>query len=92
MADAAEGEWGVMTMLAYRPFLDPLPLDAYWYLLLIPIAIAISLAYKAVRVRDMKDYPRQVLVLSIQIVVSMVALGVGAYLVIQHVLPVITPR
>ena len=45
MADAAEDGWRVMTMLAYRPFLDPLALDAYWYLLLIPIAIGISLGY-----------------------------------------------
>ncbi|MFZ4573476.1 MAG: hypothetical protein ACOYN0_03700 [Phycisphaerales bacterium] len=82
----------MIPLLAYRPFLDPLPLDAYWYLLLIPIAIGISLAYKAVRVREMKDYPRQVLVLTIQIVVSMVALGVGMYIVVQHALPIIAPR
>ena len=82
----------MIPLLAYRPFLDPLPLDSYWYLLLIPISIGISLAYKAVRVRDMKDYPRQVLVLTIQIVVSMAALGVGMYIVVQHVLPVIAPR
>lgn len=82
----------MISLLAYRPFLDPLPIDAYWYLLLIPMSLGIALAYKSVRVREMKDYPRQVLVLMIQIVVSMAALGVGTYLVIQHVIPIITPR
>ncbi|MFN9991956.1 MAG: hypothetical protein ACK54H_01320 [Phycisphaerales bacterium] len=79
-------------MLAYRLFLDPLPIDDYWYLLLIPISIAIAIAYKAVRVPDMREYPRQVIVLSIQIIVSMMALGIGSYIIIEHILPVIAPR
>jgi hypothetical protein len=79
-------------MLAYRLFLDPLPINDYWYLLLIPISIAIALAYKAVRVQDMREYPRHVVVLSIQIIVSMMALGIGSYIVIEHLLPMIAPR
>ena len=82
----------MISLLAYRPFLDPRPIDAYWYLLLIPMSLGIALAYKSVRVRDMKDFPRQVLVLTIQIIVSMAGLGVGTYLVIQHAIPLIAPR
>lgn len=78
--------------LAFRPFLDPLPIDAYWYLLLIPISIFIAVSYKAVRVVDMKDYLRHVVVLSVQIIVSMMALGIGSYLIVERILPIITPR
>jgi hypothetical protein len=82
----------VSLLIAYRPFLDPLPLDAVWFLLLVPISFFISMAYKAVRVLDMKDYWRQVMVLTTQIVVSMITLGVGTYVILQHIVPVIAPR
>lgn len=79
-------------LLAYRPFLDPLPVDAIWYLLLVPISFFISMAYKAVRVPELKDFWRQVAVLTAQIVASMIALGVGTYIILQHVVPLIAPR
>jgi hypothetical protein len=40
----------------------------------------------------MKDYWRQVMVLTTQIVVSMITLGVGTYVILQHIVPVIAPR
>jgi hypothetical protein len=40
----------------------------------------------------MKDYPRQVLVMSVQIVLGMMALGLGAYLLVNVVLPLVAPK
>lgn len=72
-----------LQVLAWRPFIDPLNLHDLWWLLLVPLALGISLAYKAVRVRDMRDLWRQVLMMTVQIVVAMVLLAVASYLFIE---------
>lgn len=76
----------------YRPFLDPIDISRYWFLLLIPMAFFIALAYKAVRVLDTKHLPREVLVMTTQIVLGMIALGLASYLFVQHVVPLIAPK
>jgi hypothetical protein len=78
--------------LALRPFLDPLPLDRHWYLLIIPIALGISVAYKAVRVNDMSKFWFQAMVMTIQIVAGMIALGAFTFVFVQYILPAITLR
>lgn len=35
---------------AWRPFLDPLPIDQYWLWLLLPMVLAIAVVYKAVKI------------------------------------------
>jgi hypothetical protein len=59
-------------LLAYTPFLDPLPLDGQWLLLLIPLAIAIALVYKTIKLPHLVQLPRQTAVLAAQILVFMV--------------------
>jgi hypothetical protein len=77
--------------LAWRPFLDPMNLHAWWWAFLLPLSLGISIAYKAVRVADLRDYPRQVLVMTAQIILGMVLLGIAAYLFLVFVLPHIVP-
>lgn len=77
--------------LAWRPFLDPLNLHSYWYLLLIPLALGISVAYKAVRVRSMKGYWRQVGMMTVQIVAGIVGLGALSYFLLMVVIPRLIP-
>ncbi|MBS0198721.1 MAG: hypothetical protein JSR77_18390 [Planctomycetes bacterium] len=79
------------TTLAYRPFIDPINVHRLWYWLLIPLALGIAVTYKAVRVGDMSHYVRQVAAMTAQIVGAMFLLGLGSYLLIQHVLPLILP-
>jgi hypothetical protein len=76
--------------LAYRPFIDPVDAHGLWYLLLIPLALGVSAAYKAVRVADLRDFPRAVLVMTAQIVLGMIALGFASYLFVQFVVPRLT--
>jgi hypothetical protein len=45
--------------LAYRPFLDPLPLAPYWYLLALPLCLAVSVVYKSMKCRTIADVPRE---------------------------------
>lgn len=78
--------------LAYRPFLDPLNAHGVWYLFLLPMSLFVSIAYKSVRVSEMKHFMRQVIVMTIQIIIAMIALGVAVYLFVQHIVPLIVPK
>ncbi len=80
-----------MMTLAWRPFLDPLDLNSYWYFLLIPLALGISIAYKAVRVRNMDRYWPNVLMMTAQVVGSIVGLGILAYVVLILIVPRLIP-
>jgi uncharacterized protein HemY len=81
-----------MALIAsFRPFLDPLDMHDWWFVLIVPIALLVSLAYKAVRVDELRKLPRQVLAMSLQIMAGMIALGFLVYVVIEHVLPRIAP-
>lgn len=76
--------------LAWIPFLGPLPgVESWWMLLLLPLCFGIAAIHKAMRVPSLADYWRQVGVLSMQLVVGMAALGVGLFLLVQVVLPML---
>lgn len=74
----------------YRPFLDPLDLHDLWWWTLVPLAIGISLAYKAIRVPSFDTYWREVLIMSVQIVAGMAAIAAGLYLLIEVAVPLLT--
>ncbi len=77
-------------MLAYRPFLDPIELHDFWWVLIVPLAFLISVVYKAVRVGDLTRYWRHVFMMTVQTVAAMVGLGAACFLFVQYVLPRIT--
>lgn len=80
------------SVLAWRPIIDPLPMGhAVSYLLLIPMALFISMAYRAVRLPTMKRYPLLVLLQAAQIIIAIAAIGIGLYVVVEVVLPIIAP-
>ncbi len=72
-------------MLAYRPFLDPLPLwdNAAWPWLLLPLTLAVSLVYKSIRCRSMKDVPRETVHITVTIIVGMVAAALVLALLVR---------
>lgn len=76
-------------MLAYVPFLQPLNIHDAWWFTLLPMAFFISLAYKGVRLKSLeaRSFWRAVAVMSAQIVVALVALAVGLWLFVEHVVP-----
>jgi hypothetical protein len=80
----------VSAALAWIPFLEPLPgVESWWLLLLLPLCFGIAAIHKAMRVPPRADYWRQVMVLSMQLVVGMAALAVGLFLLVQVVLPLL---
>jgi hypothetical protein len=58
-----------------RPFLQPMPVWDYWYLLLLPLCIAVAVVYKAIKCNSMRRVPREALYIVIWILVSFVAAG-----------------
>ncbi len=58
-------------LLAYTPFLQPLDVDAYWLWFIAPLALAIAIVYKTIKLRDLTALPRQSAMLACQIVFLM---------------------
>ncbi len=83
--------WMVGLTLAWRPFLDPLQMHSLWFVLLVPLSFGIAVAYRAVRVATFKHFWFKVCVLTVQIVVSMILLGIASYLFVQLIVPMLVP-
>jgi len=77
------------TILAWRPFLDPLPIwsDRVWPFLLLPLAGAVSVVYKSIKCRKMSEVPRESAVIFSLIILGMVVAAVvlsGVVALEQH--------
>ena len=78
------------SLLAWTPFLQPAPgVQHWWWLLVIPMALGVAMAYKAIRVRNLGDWPKAVVTMAAQIVAAMIAIAVGLYLLVIVLLPVL---
>ena len=74
-----------LLLLAWRPLLEPLPVDRYWLLTLVPLVLGISLVYKAIRMDDLRALPGQALWLTGQ-VLAFLALGAALLWLMSEVL------
>lgn len=77
--------------LAWTPFIDPIDAFDVWWALIIPLALGMSIAYKAVRVSDLSRFWRQVAAMTLQSIAAMALLGLAAYLIIVWIVPAILP-
>ena len=48
---------------AFRPFWQPLPVWDYWYLLLVPLCLGVSIVYKSIKCHRMRQVPREAAVI-----------------------------
>ena len=69
--------------LAYRPFLDPLPVWNVWYLLAVPLCAAIAVVWKSIKCRRMADVPREAAVLFAWIIGGFLAAGAALVVLIK---------
>ncbi len=77
-------------VLAWIPFVQPAPHAAtWWWVLVLPLSLFISMAWKAVRLEKLDGYWRAVLKMSTQIVVGMVALFVALALLVRVIVPML---
>jgi hypothetical protein len=61
---------------AYVPFRSPIPgIWDYWYLLLIPLCLAVAVVYKAIKCQSIRQVPREAALTTIWM---LLAIAVGA--------------
>ncbi len=76
----------------WRPFIDPMPLawfDSWIALWIIPLSFMVAVSYKAVRQYDLRPAPfiREALMMTVQIILGMIALGAASYLLVEVFVP-----
>ena len=80
-----------MLTLAYRPFLDPMPLHGVWWITLLPLAVGVAAAYKAVRVPEADlaapRFLRHIVSMTVQTIAAMLGLWVALVLITEVVVP-----
>ena len=79
------GALTMLTGLAWRPFLDPLPLHDYWMWMILPLAVAIAVVYKTLRLDDLSRLPVETVRLTLLIIVSMIAAGALLWAIVEMV-------
>lgn len=72
-------------LLAYRPFLDPAPIDRYWLWLLPPLILVIALVYRTIKSEVLVALPRHAGYLAFQISVFMVLAAAALWLLLLFV-------
>jgi len=61
-----------LTAPAFRPFLEPAPVEDYWMWLLLPLIIIIAVVYRTIKSDDLRHIPARAAYLAMQISVFMV--------------------
>jgi hypothetical protein len=59
--------------LAWRMFLDPMPVWDYWPWLILPLVVLVSIVYKSIKCKSMSTVPREAGAISFWILFGMVA-------------------
>ncbi|MCU0688620.1 MAG: hypothetical protein MUE97_02610 [Phycisphaerales bacterium] len=68
---------------AHRWFIDAMSIHDQWWLLIIPMALLIAVAYKAVRLKNLDRYWREVGLMTVQILLGMAALAGALWLLAE---------
>ncbi|MEM1353353.1 MAG: hypothetical protein AAGH88_00570 [Planctomycetota bacterium] len=70
-------------LLAYRPFLDPAPIDRYWLWLLPPLIVIVAVVYRVIKTDDLRRLPGSAGYLAFQIALFMIVASVGLYIILR---------
>ena len=72
-----------LTILAYTPFIDPLPAWNFWMALIVPLTVGVSIAYKSIKCRSMSQVPREATQISILILIGMAAAALVIWWIVR---------
>lgn len=79
-----------LAMLAWAPLLQPAPgVQNWWWLLVIPMAFGVSMAYKAIRVQHTSEWPKAVVRMALQVIAAVIAIAIGTYVLVILLLPML---
>ena len=82
MTALACGAWPAY-LLAYVPFMQPLPAWDVWYLLAVPLCAGVAIVYKAIRCRSMRTVPREAAKATFWILAGLIGAAVGLMVVVR---------
>jgi hypothetical protein len=69
----------------YVPFLRPLPVWDYWYLLLMPLCAGVAVVYKSIKCKRMSQVPKEALMIWVWILLGMAGAAAALALVVQGI-------
>jgi hypothetical protein len=72
-----------VTVLAYTPFVTPLPIWDWWLVTLIPLCLGVAIVYKAMKTDDLSKLPKQSLLIALWIVGGMGAAAVALAILVR---------
>ncbi|MGB0766864.1 MAG: hypothetical protein ACPGYV_04065 [Phycisphaeraceae bacterium] len=72
-------------ILAWRPFLDPAPIDRYWLWFLPPLILLVALVYRTIKSESLTGLARRAGYLAFQISVFMVLAAAALWLTLLFV-------
>jgi len=66
-------------MLAWTPFVNPLPVwhQSRWPLLIVPLCAGVSVVYKSIKCASMKTVAREATVITLWIILAMAAAAIA---------------
>ena len=67
----------------YQFFHEPMPIEKYWLLLVVPLVAVISIVYKTIKLKDLSQLPRQSLFLMTQILAFMMMAAAALWLLTE---------
>jgi hypothetical protein len=70
-------------LLAYTPFLHPIPVWDYWLWLLVPLTVGVSIVYKSMKCRNMSDVPREAAQIAVLILLGMAAAAALLWVIVR---------
>ncbi|MBC02247.1 MAG: hypothetical protein CMJ34_02940 [Phycisphaerae bacterium] len=77
-------------LIAWLPFRQPIPgVQDHWLWLLPILVLGISMMYKAIRTTDLGRWPREVLVMTGQVLLAFAGLAIGLFLIVQLLVPLL---
>jgi hypothetical protein len=79
----AQGDAGGYAQQPFRAFWQPLPVWDYWYILLVPLCLGISIVYKSIKCRTMRQVPREAAVIFLMIMMGMILAAAALVLLVR---------
>ncbi len=77
-------------LLAWIPFAEPMPgVQQHWLWVLPILIIGLSMMYKAIRVDDLRRWPREVGIMTAQVLLAFAGLAIGLFLLVQVIVPLL---
>lgn len=72
-------------ILAWAPFVEPMPVWDYWWVLLVPLCAGLAVVYKSIRCDDMRRVPREATAIFLTILVGLVAAALAFWTLVKIV-------